>query len=86
LLLRANEAQRLGQVWTRTAWTDEKARFTIKNLPPGDYLGFAFEATEEGFWRDKERFTQFASRAKKVSIEKNGSATLNLEVTPLPQG
>lgn len=85
LLLSADEFRRLDQRWPKTAWTDENARFTIENIPPGDYLAFAFEEMEDGFWRDRERFRKFASAARKVSIGRNGSIRLNLDVTPLPQ-
>jgi hypothetical protein len=85
LLLNAEEFRRLDQRWPKMAWTDENARFTIEDIRPGDYLAFAFEEMEEGFWTDRERFRKFAGAAQKVSIRSNGSASINLEVTPLPQ-
>ena len=84
LLLSADKSRRLRQRSPKTGMIDENARFTIHGIPEGDYLAFAFEETEQGFWRDEERFRKFEGRAKKVSIEKNASADVNLETTPLP--
>ena len=86
LLLSADRLRRLDQRWPRSAWNDENAHFTIEHIPPGDYLAFAFEETEEGFWRDAERFKKFESGAKKISIGKHGSTNVSLEITPLPEG
>jgi hypothetical protein len=85
-LLNADKRRRLDQVSPQTARTDQHARFTIEHIPPGDYLAFAFEETEQGFWRDEERFEKFASRAKIISIARNGTTNVNLRITPLPEG
>jgi hypothetical protein len=85
LLLSADESRRLDQVWNAATWTYENGGFAIQRLKPGDYLAFAFEEIEDGFWRNEARFKQFAGSAKKVSIGRKGSVTLNLEVMPLPR-
>jgi hypothetical protein len=84
LLLSADKSRRLRQQSPKTEWIDANARFAIHGIPPGDYLAFAFEEMEQGFWRDEERFRKFASQAKKVSIGKNAAVDFNLEITPLP--
>ncbi len=85
LLLSADQSRRLDQIWAPTAWTYENGRFAIERLKPGNYLAFAFEDIEDGFWRNEERFKQFASGAKQVSIGRKSAVSLNLEVMPLPQ-
>ena len=83
-LLHADPARRLRQVSPFTGFTDEQGRFVVEHLDPGQYLAFAFEETESGFWKTEERFRKFAATAKKVSVPKNGSADVRLEITPLP--
>ena len=84
LLLSADEARRLHQRWPKNTWTDQKGRFSIEGVLPGEYLAFAFRKTEEGFWRDAQRFRKFADAAKNVSIAKNASTSVRLQVTSSP--
>ncbi len=83
-LLHADPARRLRQVSPFTALTDEQGRFLVEHIVPGEYLAFAFEETEAGFWKTEERFREFAATGKKVSVPKNGSVDFRLEITPLP--
>ena len=84
-LLHADSYQRLNQRWTQMAWTDQKGRFLIEHVPPGDYLAYAFEQDEEGFWRDAARFQKFSRAAQKISVAKDSPVNLELQVTPLPE-
>ena len=83
-LLSADQVRRSNQRTPLATWT-ESSRFRIERIPPGEYLAFAFADTEEGFWRDPQRFKKFAAAAKSVSIAKHATVDVRLEITPLPQ-
>ena len=85
LLLNADRSKK-DMAFTRMDSTDQAAKFSIKNVPPGDYLAFAFDNLEEfGFWEDDERFKKIASKGVKVSVSRGGSTNIAVSVTPIPE-
>ncbi len=65
------------------AWTDKTGRFSIANVPPGDYVASAMPAESDDFINDdelfpgsspRERFTVHESESKKIEIRLNAES------------
>ncbi len=85
ILLNADRSKK-DMTFTRMGSTDQTAKFSIKSVPPGEYLAFAFDNLEEfGFWEDDEQFKKIAGKGVKVSVARSGSVNIGVSVIPVPE-
>ena len=80
VLLPADPNRRFPQT-VRTGSSDASGHVTIKDVPPGDYLAFAWEEVESGLWFDPE-FIKAQAHAVRVQI--GPKATEQVELTLIP--
>jgi hypothetical protein len=66
----------------KTAITDASGRFQVGQIPPGDYLAFAWDEVEDGDWRDPDFIRQYERRGTPIHIEEFGKASVSLQVIP----
>ena len=69
----------------RRSPSDEKGRLTLKDVPPGDYLAFAWEEAEEGMWFDLDFMKAAEVQAVKVQVEPKASQAIDLKLLPAPK-
>jgi hypothetical protein len=62
----------------KTAMTDESGNFQIGQIPPGDYIAFAWDDVETDQWLDPEFIRQYQSRGTPVHIDKSSRSELKL--------
>jgi protocatechuate 3,4-dioxygenase beta subunit len=62
--------------------SDEKGHLTLKDVPPGDYLAFAWEKVEEGAWYDPDFLKTVQSQAVKVQIGPKATEQVELKLIP----
>jgi hypothetical protein len=65
----------------RTGSSDASGHLTLKDVPPGDYLAFAWEEVETGLWFDPE-FVKAQTQGVRVQI--GPKATEQVDLTPIP--
>lgn len=66
----------------RTATSDQDGRFTIRNIPPGDYKVFAWEDLEPNSYRDPEVLRRYEALGKPVTIGESPSQAIQLKMIP----
>ncbi len=68
----------------RSILCDQAARFSIRGIPPGEFLLFSWTAdqpeVEDGSYQDAEFLTRFQSRAKAITIRENSSEAVDLKL------
>jgi len=72
------------QPFVKVSPVDQSGSCTLRGLAPGEYIAFAMEELEYGFWDDDEIMKKIESKGVKVSVEKNGTHALQLKLTELP--
>jgi Carboxypeptidase regulatory-like domain len=65
----------------RTASSDARGRFKIEQLPPGDYVAFAWDGFESGEWQNPEFVAPYEARGTRVRVR--DSAPTTVEVSAL---
>jgi len=65
---------------TRSEETDDKGHAAFKDVPPGNYLLFAWEKVEEGAWFDPAFVKTASSAATKVSVGPKESQRVEIKV------
>ena len=63
----------------RNTTTDEHGRFTIANLPPGEYKLFAWEEVEDGAWMDPAFLKPIESKGTPVTVREATAETVELK-------
>lgn len=81
VLLAADPAGRF-QETTQSGESDSAGRVSFKDVPPGDYLAFAWEKVEEGQWLDAAFLKPFEDQAARVTIRPKGSEKAQLGLIP----
>ena len=69
----------------RTSTTDQNGRFTIANIPPGEYKIFAWEAIEQFAYFDPELLKRFESQGKPVHVTESSRETVDVKMIPAGQ-
>src|ERR1017187_4717028 len=69
---------------THSQSTDDKGHAAFKDVPPGNYLLFAWEKVEQGAWFDLAFLKAAASEATKVTIGPKESQRVEIKVIPKP--
>ena len=67
----------------KTAGTDDKGRFTIRGITPGDYKVFAWEALEQNAWFDSDLLRQFEQKGKFMHIAEGAKEVVEVKIIPL---
>ena len=80
VLVPADPSRRYPQV-VRKGSSDKEGHLTLKDVPPGDYLAFAWEDVEDGLWFDPE-FVKAQTQGVRVQI--GPKATEQVELTLIP--
>jgi hypothetical protein len=65
----------------RSARPDQDAKFTIRALPPDDYLVVAVEYVESGQELDPEQLRLWEPFATKVRLVDGGTQSISLKLT-----
>jgi hypothetical protein len=81
VLLPADPARRFPEA-TKEKSTDEAGRVTIKDVPPGDYLVFAWEKAEPGAWFDPDYEKSVEKQATKVTVGPKGKEKVEVKAIP----
>jgi hypothetical protein len=58
--------------------TDESGKFTIRNIPPGEYTAFAWELVEYNAYMDPDFIGPVESKGLPVSLAASGRADVKL--------
>ena len=66
--------------YIRTARPNQDGRYTLRGLPPHDYLVVAVKDIEVGQWQDPEFLEAMRAHAARVSLEDGGKAAQDLKV------
>ena len=69
-----------GSRFVRAGRPDQKGRYQIKDLLPGDYFVVAVDYVEQGWWNDAEYLESLRSRAQKLTVGDGESQTIALKV------
>lgn len=64
----------------RQTQSDQTGAFSIKSLPPGDWVVYAFADAEDGAYQDPEWMRKYEGSGAKLSIKESGSETATLKV------
>ena len=81
VLLAADPAGRFPET-TRTGKSDAAGHVAIKNVPPGEYVAFAWEEVEEGEWFDAAFLKPLDNHAARVRIQPKGHEEAQLASIP----
>jgi hypothetical protein len=66
----------------RRGSSDDSGHFTMKDVPPGDYLVFAWETAAEGAWFDPDFVKAAESKSVKVRVGPKASEKTELKLIP----
>jgi hypothetical protein len=66
----------------RRGLSDEKGHVTLKDVPPGDYLAFAWEKVEEGAWFDPDYMKTAQNQGVSVRIAPKATEHVELKLIP----
>jgi hypothetical protein len=69
---------------THSEESDDTGHAAFKDVPPGNYLLFAWEKVDEGAWFDPAFVKALASEATKVTIGPKESQRVEIKVIPKP--
>jgi hypothetical protein len=67
---------------TRTGESDSAGHVKLKDVPPGDYVAFAWEEVEQGEWLDAGFLKPFDNQAARVRIQPKGHEKAQLALIP----
>jgi hypothetical protein len=65
----------------RTATADDAGHVTLKDVPPGNYIAFAWEEVEDGIWFDAD-FVTAQTQAGRVQIGPKAKEQMELSLIP----
>jgi protocatechuate 3,4-dioxygenase beta subunit len=80
VLMPSDPAQRVGFDAYKTTNSDQSGAFTWKNLPPGEYVAYAFADTEDGAYQDPAWLKNYENAGTKVNLKESGAETITLKV------
>jgi protocatechuate 3,4-dioxygenase beta subunit len=72
-----------GSRWRTTARPDQRGRFTVTGLPPGDYFAVAVDALMPGEGEDPEFLADLRDDAVRFTLAEGGQQSLSLKLTRL---
>jgi protocatechuate 3,4-dioxygenase beta subunit len=81
VLLPADPARRFPEA-VRTGTSDQSGSVTLKNVPPGSYLAFAWEKVEADAWYDPDFVKKVETGAPSVSVGPKEQKDVQLSLIP----
>jgi len=81
VLVPADPNKRFSQA-VRQGSSDETGHATLNDVPPGDYLAFAWQEVEEGVWFDPDFIK--GAQAQAVTVQVRAKASQQIQLTLLP--
>jgi protocatechuate 3,4-dioxygenase beta subunit len=69
-----------GSRFVRAGRPDQKGRYQIKDLLPGDYFAVAVDYVEQGMWNDPQYLESLRSHAQKLTLAGGESQTIALKL------
>jgi len=69
----------------KTTSTDQTGSFSLRDIPPGDYKVFAWEAIESFAYFDPDLIRRFESKGKAIHISESSRQSVEVEVIPAGQ-
>jgi hypothetical protein len=66
----------------RRGVSDEAGHIALKDVPPGDYLAFAWEDVEDGVWFDADFVKAAQGQAVKVQVGQKANEEIQLKLLP----
>jgi uncharacterized GH25 family protein len=82
VVLLPEDAGRRSQPTTRSQSTDDVGHVAFKDVPPGNYLAFAWEKVEEGDWFDPAFVKAAGNDGVRVTIGSKDNQHLDLKAIP----
>jgi hypothetical protein len=76
------EKRRARPEFYRTALTGRSGRFSLANLPPGEYKVFAWEDVESGAWMDPDFLKLVEEQGTPISLGEGAVADIELKAIP----
>ena len=67
----------------KTSVTDDKGRFTIRGITPGDYKIYAWEALEQNAWFDSDLLRQYEQKGSFMHITEGAKEPVEVKIIPL---
>ena len=67
----------------KTTATDDKGRFTMRGITPGDYKIFAWEALEQNAWFDSDLLRQYEQKGSFMHITEGAKEPVEVKIIPL---
>lgn len=80
VLMSADSAKREGFDAYRTAQSDQTGSFSLKNIPPGEWVAYAFADAEDGAYQDPDWLKKYESSGSRLALKESGSEALVLKV------
>jgi hypothetical protein len=77
-------AQRTRTDLFRTALTDQSGRFTMPNIPPGEYKLFSWEAIDNAAYFDPEVLKQYDQQGKALQVTEGSNPNVEVKLIPAP--
>jgi hypothetical protein len=62
----------------RTVSSDANGRFSIEQVPPGDYVAFAWDGIDTGEWQNPEFVAQYEARGTRIRVRDDARTTVEL--------
>jgi hypothetical protein len=81
-LVATDEKRRAQAEFNRSALTDAQGKFTLVNLPPGDYKLFAWEDVENGAWTDPDFLKSIEAQGKPITLHEGEVSDVELKALP----
>ena len=81
VLLPADATRRFPET-TKVESTDDAGHLVFKDVPPGDYLVFAWEKVESGAWYDPDFLKAAEKQAVPVTVDPKGNGKVEIKAIP----
>ena len=66
--------------------TDQNGQFTMKSIPPGKYLLYAWENVDDGDWFDPEFMARFEKQGESIAFDPQDHKTVTLKPLSTTEG
>jgi hypothetical protein len=85
VLVPADPDRRPARLYKNTD-TDQNGQFTLKSIPPGKYLLYAWENVDDGAWFDPEFMARYEKQGESIAFDPQEHKTVNLKPLSTTEG